>query len=290
MPRPNSRRCVFLSCADLAGYVHDDHLAVPALERRGWAVDTRAWDDPRARWAAYEVAVIRTTWDYWKRLDEFLGGLEAIERSGCRLMNPLRWVRWSSRKTYLRDLARAGIPGVPTEWITHAGGPVEPEAFPGLGTREIVVKPQVGAGGHRTYRVRAGDSETAARAGRDLAGIPVMVQPFVSEVVREGEISLHYFAGEFSHAIRKLPKPGEYRSQEEHGAEIRPHVPRPDELSIALRALEHVGEKLLYARVDMVRAAAGPLLMELEIIEPALYFRTAPGSEDRFAEALDAMA
>jgi hypothetical protein len=281
------RQCAFLTLESRDGWVMDDDLAQEPLRALGWEVTILPWSRPGVDWSRFEAVVIRSTWDYYKRLDEFLQTLETIDRSGARLANPLETVRWNVHKTYLRDLEARGLPVVPTLWsIGSKAGPDENRIrgfFDELATNEIVLKPAVSASAHDTFRLRR-DS--------DLSGLPelfagreVMVQPFLASIVDEGEYSLFYFDGELSHTILKSPKDQDFRVQEEHGGFIRPADPPAPLPDLGQRIVEALREKPLYARVDLVRHAGGFVLMELELVEPSLYFRTVPGSAERFARA-----
>ena len=269
------RTCAFLTTDDLAGYVTDDRLAEAPFAEIGWTVEHVPWR--QGGWERYEAVVIRSTWDYHKHPGEFLAVLEEIGRSGARLANPLELVRWNARKTYLRGLEARGLPVVPTLWDRRP----DSSLFDELGADEIVVKPVVSASAFHTYRLRRGGEMEEAFAGRE-----VMVQPFLRSIVEEGEYSLFFFGGELSHAVLKSPKEADFRVQEEHGGLIEPVVPPRHLAELGRRIVESLPEPPLYARVDLAALDSGEYaLMELELIEPSLYFRTDPESPRRFARA-----
>ncbi|HWM91710.1 MAG TPA: hypothetical protein VN493_13160 [Thermoanaerobaculia bacterium] len=276
------RRCAFLTTANLAGYVTDDVLAEAPLADLGWSVSHVPWQQSED-WGRYEAVVIRSTWDYHKHPEEFLQVLETIDRTGARLANPLELVRWNTRKTYLRDLDQRGLPVVPTVWERH------PDAglFDELGTDEIVIKPVISASAFHTYRLRR-DQDRSAEMEAAFAGRGIMAQPFLRSIVEEGEYSLFYFGGELSHAVLKSPKEEDFRVQEEHGGLILRTDPPQPLVELGHRIVESLPLSPLYARVDFARLDSGAYaLMELELIEPSLYFRTDPESPRRFARALD---
>jgi len=289
--RPNAAlpACAFLTTDDLDAFVTYDAEAVPPLAALGWTVEEVPWR-AEADWDAFDAVVIRSPWDYQGAPDDFLAVLAAIDRSAARLENPLTVVRWNLRKTYLRDLERAGVPVVPTWWAEGgltAGGLAS--ARREWGTTEVVVKPVVSANADGTFRLDAGADPNEALSA--LAGRPALIQPFVPAVVAEGEFSVFAFGGAVSHAILKTPASGDFRVQEEHGGRIRGVASEPALLDLTRRALAAVPHDgpLLYARVDAVRMPDGALaVMELELIEPSLYFPYAEGSATRFAAALDA--
>jgi hypothetical protein len=277
------RQCCFLSMDSLEGFVSDDQLAIPALNERGWEVKTVSWRDSSADWNDFEVTVIRTTWDYQRYPADFISVLRDIEGSASHLENSLKTVKWNLDKRYLQDLATRGIPILPTLWDTIYSETELHVWFEKLKTQEIIVKPTISATAEHTYRLAAYDPSLQPIFERQA----FMVQPFLSAIVDEGEYSLFYFNGEFSHAILKKPKPSDFRVQEEHGGIISPVAADMSLLDAGSAAMACVDPVPLYGRVDLVRDSTGQwLIMELELIEPSLYFRTDARSPHRFAKAL----
>ncbi len=262
-------------------FEHDDMMDAlrPAFAAAGMHITDISWDDPAADWRAFDAAIIGTTWDYSDRLDEFLGVLARIE-SQTQLFNPVRLVRWNARKTYLRELSEKGARLIPTLWMDAPCAAAIGAAFDRLGTDDIVVKRQVGAGARGQHRLRRGDP------------IPelvhaMMVQPFIPAIASEGEFSFIFIDGEASHALVKRPLPGDYRIQSSYGGREERIMPSAADMEQARGIIAALGEAPLYARVDMVRAADGQLmLMELEVIEPYLYPGQGPDLGDRMAAAL----
>ena len=279
-------RCAFLTTDRLDAFVTYDAEAVPHLARLGWSVDDVPWR-AEADWDAYDLVVIRSPWDYQDAPGAFLDVLARIDASGAQLENPLGVVRWNLRKTYLHDLEAAGVRIVPTAWGEELTTDRLGELFTAWDVPEAVVKPIVGANADDAFRLGAGDGWREAVA--TFAEREHMVQPFVRSVVEEGEFSVFVFGGTVSHAILKTPAAGDFRVQEEHGGRIRGVVPEAALLALteaALSAFPHP-DPLLYARVDAVRMADGGFaVMELELIEPSLYFPYGEGSAARFAEAV----
>jgi glutathione synthase/RimK-type ligase-like ATP-grasp enzyme len=278
----------FLTLEDRTGFVIDDALAIAELARRGVIVEEVPWRRPGIDWGAYAGVVIRTPWDYQYDLDRFLAVLEAIERCDVPLANPSNFVRWNARKTYLRDLAGRGVAIVPTHFgqdLTAAELRALPHA---LGAAEVVIKPIVSANADDTYRVTAAlPDDQASHVAARFRGRDWMAQPFVTSVLTEGEHSLFYFGGRLSHAITKRPKSGDFRVQEEHGGIIDPLEPDATLRDTGERVIRALGEAPLQARVDLVRLDDGSLaLMELEAIEPSLYFRMHEQAPARFADAV----
>lgn len=283
------RRCAFLTMDDPTAFVVDDDLAVAPLADLGVAVEMVPWRAD-ADWGAFEAVVIRSPWDYHHTPDDFLAALETIDASGTALLNGLPTVRWNLRKTYLRELEAAGVPTVPTVWRDRLEPGSVAALFDAVGADEMVVKPVVGANADGAFRIARG-ADRAAEVEATYADQPLMAQPFVQSVVDEGEFSVFAFNGAVSHTILKTPKPRDFRVQEEHGGIIAAVAPEPALLAAAQRVFDAVdaatGERLLYARADLVRAPDGAFwTMEVELIEPSLYFRMDADAPARFARAL----
>lgn len=283
------KRCAFLTLDEQGDYVIDDELAVLPLTDLGWEVSTVSWRQAEMPWSAFDAVVIRSTWDYWHDVSGFLETLAEIGRQTW-LANPLDLVRWNLRKTYLRALEARGVATVPTTWLEAGFAAADlPGCAEELAARQLVVKPIVGANGEDAFRVHAAATDAELqRLEETFRGRGCMVQPFRTQVLGEGEYSLFYFAGDFSHAILKMPRAGEFRSQEERGARIMPVAPDAWLAKAGQRAVEALPERSLYARVDLVRNDAGDFeVMELELIEPSLYLRTHDEAPGRFARAID---
>jgi glutathione synthase/RimK-type ligase-like ATP-grasp enzyme len=265
------------------------HLTA-ALRAEGHEPTVAAWDDGAVDWAAFDVAAIRSTWDYVERRHEFLAWVDRVE-AVTRLANPGRLVRWNTSKRYLRELGAAGVPVVPTAWPTD-GEPIPPA------WGEVVVKPAVSAGGRLTGRYD--DHEEAAAFARTLVaqGHDVLVQPYVGTVDSHGEFGIFFFGGHASHAIRKgaILSLGQEPVPDHRLAVGQTAVPVAVEespVAFARSVLDAVpgGAELLYARVDCVVADDGsPLVLEVEMVEPHLFLATTDGGAARFAAAVSAWA
>ncbi len=269
----------------MADYVSDDELAIAPLKELGWQVETISWRDKAVDWNDFECVIIRTTWDYQKSPHEFLEVLRKIDESKARLENALQIVEWNLSKLYLRELEENGIKIVPTIWGEKS---VDQMAFNNwlahFQTDEIIIKPIISATAEFTYRLK----EFAPELTETFANKPFMVQPFMPKVVSEGEFSLFYFGGIYSHTILKTPKPKDFRVQEEHGGIITQVSPSEKLLETAQQVFEFITPTPLYARVDFVRDENDNFcLMELELIEPALYLRMDKDVPKRFAKIVD---
>ncbi len=288
--QPPRRRCAFLTMDDISGFVSDADLSVPALQELEWDVDFVSWRRRDIDWNCYQLVYICTPWDYQDDPQAYLDVLGSIERSSALLVNSLETVRWNLDKQYLRELETRGVHIVPSLWFEHWSHTIPETAFSTFRTDRVVVKPQVGANADRTFVVeRPAPTSQIDDLEKTFASTRLFVQPFVDSVQSEGEYSVFYFGGDFSHAILKVPRPGDFRSQEEHGADIRNCAGDDHLRAAAEKALALVRPAPVYARADFVRGNDGEyLLMELELNEPALYFRMDAGSPRRFAKALTA--
>ena len=215
--------------------------------------------------------IVRSTWDYFDHPDAFARWIDHVEATARRVLNPPHVLRWNAHKGYLRDLEQRGVRTVETVWLT-AGEDAE------VPFDEAVVKPAVDGGAKGLRRARRGE--------RITADVDLLVQPLIASIASEGELSLLYAAGELSHAVRKVPKRGDIRSQPTHGSTVTLEQPGAEALDAAAAVLAAVDD-VPYARVDLVRDAGGALaLIELEVIEPQLYLEWDREAPKRFAEAL----
>jgi glutathione synthase/RimK-type ligase-like ATP-grasp enzyme len=285
-------RVALVSCRALPLGDEDGALLQAACVAAGLDTEWLVWDDPAVDWNSYDLAVIRCTWDYAPRRDEFVVWADSVPR----LANPADVIRWNTDKTYLRGLAEAGLPVVPTTWLEPGMEPDLPEEG------EYVVKPAVGAGAADAARYRPEHADLARAHVRRLlgAGRHVLLQPYVAGVDDAGETGMLFFGGAFSHAFGKgamlteeeVGRSGELGDDLYKEERITPREATGAELDLAARALALVPggmERLLYARVDVVPGPGGePLLMELELSEPSFYLGLSDGAADRFAAAIAA--
>ncbi|NCF68110.1 MAG: hypothetical protein GWP61_19260, partial [Chloroflexi bacterium] len=211
------KRCAFLTMDNLDGFVSDDELAIEPLSALGWHTELISWRQTAVPWSSFDAVVIRTTWDYQNDVQTFLAVLAEIDRT-TRLENSLSVVRWNMHKRYLRDLEQQGIGIVPTLWGQALSRERLRALFAELQVEEVVIKPAIGANADDTFRLaRSASGEVFAEVEGVFKNRAFMAQPFVPGIVEEGEFSLFFFNGEFSHAIIKSPKVEDFRVQEEHG-------------------------------------------------------------------------
>ena len=280
------RRCAFLSTDNLEDFCVYDNMLFEPLKRLGWHAEEVSWRDDGVDWGQYEAVLIRSTWDYQDAPQAFIACLERIERSPAVLENSLDVVKWNISKDYLQDLQSRGVPVVPTLWFNQFDAQAAWQAYETFATQELIIKPLVSANADHTYRLAPDQfSQQKATLADHFTDRPHMVQPFVKAIVEEGEYSLFYFAGDYSHTILKRPKAQDFRVQEEHGGQLACVEPSPDLLTVAEQTLAALPELPLYARLDFVRGDEGFMVMEVELIEPSLYFNMDPASPQRFADA-----
>jgi glutathione synthase/RimK-type ligase-like ATP-grasp enzyme len=264
---------------------HETPMVQDALARLGSAATIVAWTEP-VDWAAYELVVCRTPWDYFPRVHEFCAWARAVG-AVTRLENPAEVIVWNAHKGYMVDLADAGVPVVPTRVVARDADPGA--ALAGIteagGDDLVVIKPAVSGGAMGAELLPVASPEAAAHVTRLAADGDVLVQPFVPQV-SEGEMSLVYFDGELSHAVRKVPAVGEYRVQDHHGGTVHPHTANAAERKVAEQTLAAAPAATAYARIDLVAGPDGPLVMEAELIEPELFLPYDPPSVHRFARVL----
>jgi glutathione synthase/RimK-type ligase-like ATP-grasp enzyme len=286
-------RVALVTCGDLPDLDPDDRLLFAPLGAAGVAVDAVAWDAADVDWASYALAVLRSTWDYAPRRDEFLAWAAGVPA----LANPVDVLRWNTDKRYLRELAGAGLPVVETTFVEPGG---EEGWF--VNGRELVLKPAVGAGSLDTGRYRLRDDDERRLFDEHLrrlldAGRTAMIQPYLPAVEEAGETSLLFVAGPdglaYSHAARKGPMlsgpatavAGLFKEEEMSARE-----PSAAERTVAERVLTAVPggtDRLLYARVDLIPDDDGnPVLLELELTEPSMFLGYATGAAERFAAAI----
>ena len=290
-----SPRIALVSAAAARDLDEDLPPLVAALRALGADVQVPNWDDAAVDWAGFDLALLRSTWDYTQRLAEFLAWTERAARA-TRLVNPAAVVRWNTDKHYLAVLERAGVPIVPSAFIEPGADAAAAlaEFLRAHDAAEFVVKPAIGAGSRDAQRHGREERGAAiAHAQRLLdAQRSVLLQPYLARVDEHGETALVHFAGTFSHAIRKGPllRRGEGPTRALFATEhITPRVPDAAELALARTTLAAIPFEppLLYARVDLIHDADGtPRVLELELTEPSLFFAHAEGSAQRFAQAI----
>ena len=265
----------------------EDALLTAALARNGLRATRVAWDDPMVAWAGFRAVILRTPWNYADHFPAFEAWLEDVA-AASRLMNPLSLVRWNVDKHYLGALAAGGLGVVPTLWFER-GQTLDLERISAFTDHpHVVIKPTVSAGARLTFRLSTADlGREKPRFDALLQQEGLMVQPSQDRVLSDGELTFVVIDGRFSHAVRKIPKAGDFRVQDDLGGRVVAHVATTHERQFAERAVALSPQRPLYARVDAVTGNDGQLrLMELELIEPELFLRFEPQSAEDLASAI----
>lgn len=276
-----TKKICFLSCQAFAGKVADDQIAIDLLEKNGdYKVTSLPWDD-EANWSEFDLVIIRTTWDYVQRPKQFIEKLALIS-SQTKLVNSLDVVKWNHHKGYLKELESKGINIVPTHMFKFPG---EIQIPTNWNYQRFIVKPAISATAYKTMIVTRAEIESFSFKAEMIEG-DWLLQPFLEDITH-GEVSLYFFNNEFSHSIIKKPKSGDFRVQEEWGGDIQPYTPNESLLTQSQNLVDKIPHKLFYARVDVALWQGSFALMELELIEPALYFRKSDVAAKNFKAHLD---
>jgi glutathione synthase/RimK-type ligase-like ATP-grasp enzyme len=268
-------------------YTYDKLLFEP-MKSFGWIAEEISWRNEKVDWKEYDAVIVRSTWDYQNDLSKFINVLEKINNS-THLENDIELMKWNMNKNYLFDLEQKGVKIVDTIWGKSFNPNLVHEYFDKLNTDEIIIKPNISANADNTFRLtKEKFSECFHKLKITFASREFMVQPFLKNIIYEGEYSLFYFGGKFSHSVLKKPKEKDFRVQEEHGGNIQPIKISSEIILIAENIIKKLSTIPLYGRVDLVRTNQNEFaLMELELIEPSLYLNKDEKSPIRFAKVFD---
>jgi glutathione synthase/RimK-type ligase-like ATP-grasp enzyme len=281
-------RVALVTCAAFPDLFEDDLLLARALEDLGITPIPAIWSDATVDWMSFAALVIRTPWDYFECAADFRAWLDARIASGVLLCNAGDILDWNYDKRYLQDLDAAGVALVPTLCIGRGEQADVAALASARGWNEIVVKPTIAGGAYRTYRFLIEDAAAYAKEiDATLADRGVLVQPFLSEVLSDGELSLLFFDGVYSHAVRKRPRPGDYRVQFQFGGTTESVEIEPALVAQARACVLAAPSLPVYARVDGVVRDGQFLLMELEVFEPLMFLASHPDAPRRFARAVE---
>ncbi|MEZ5919835.1 MAG: hypothetical protein R3C60_00635 [Parvularculaceae bacterium] len=259
-----------------------DALLRTALEAYGVAVEALPWDGPLTAFDGADLVVVRSTWNYHRSPAAFLDWIDRVGSS--RIVNSRTILNWNINKRYLEQLAASGV-RTPTAAFIEGGARQIAAAMDRLGLERAVVKPQISASSEGLFLVDRSDAEGIDNAARRI-GRGVIVQEVIGEIAESGELSLIFIDGEYTHCVLKKPKAGEFRVQAEFGGSAVGYEPPAELVADARRVLEMVPDAPLYARIDGLALDGGLVLMEVELIEPELFFQFSEVAADRFAASL----
>jgi hypothetical protein len=283
------QHCAILTMNNLDDFEVYDNLIDQPLFALGWETHMLSWRDENVNWNDYAAVIIRSPWDYQDDALAFLRVLNNIEKSNAHLENSLATVEWNIDKKYLRELESNGVDIVKTLWRENLTEQQVAEYFTELNVNQLVIKPRISANADNTFWLTRENWRTFyPQLDQAFSASEFLVQPFMESVIKEGEYSLFYFNGQYSHTILKTPKDSDFRVQEEHGGRLAAITPEKSLTSHAEQTLNAIKAQIgmpLYARIDLVRSDEGFDLMEAELIEPSLYFNMDEESATRFAQA-----
>lgn len=280
------KQCAILTMDKFDEFGVYDNLLDSPMADCGWQTSHISWREKNMDWGQFDAVIIRSTWDYQDDADLFMKVLLEIENSGTVLLNSLKIAQWNINKNYLKEVEQKGAKIIPTIWLDNFDFSLLAGYFDYFKTEQLVIKPTVSANSDNTFWLKKDTYvENKELLETSLVERQLMVQPFIPAIVEEGEYSLFYFAGAYSHCILKTPKKGDFRVQEEHGGILKSINPSKELISAAQIALKTVPEKVLYARIDLVSYKDEFHLMEIELIEPSLYFNLDDQAAINFSQA-----
>lgn len=282
---PFPLQLAFATCTAFPDLENDLIAVPPLLAAHGITVTPVIWDSD-ADWAAFDAVLIRTTWDYWGKYPAFLRWFDQLETLGIPVFNDPATVRWNSDKRYLLEMAARGVAILPTALIEREQLVTLDAVLDAHGWPKAVIKPSVSAGARNTHVVHTGNAADSALFADLVTQFAMLVQPYRDSIEHDGELSLLFFNGSFSHAVQKVPKTGDFRVQPQHGGLTMPYIPSDGLIAQAEKIVRSVTPLPVYARVDGLLVADTLELMELELIEPALFVSTNADAADRLASAL----
>lgn len=285
------QQIAIVTCRSLGDYTtnadSEDERLYRFLAEKGHKISFQVWDDEQVDWTAFDALIIKSPWDYFDKINAFYTWLDKLEALGCRVLNPVRTLRWNADKQYFKDMQTQGVTIVPTVWLEQ-GSTFDPDSvFEAIGREKIIVKPRVSGAAKNTLAIsRAEAGDYTARLNDLLQNEPFLAQPFLEEIKTQGEWSFIFFNGRYSHSVLKKARPGDFRVQHFFGGSVHTPTPPAGMLQTASEIVRKFAQGCLYARVDGVELNGELVLMELELIEPFLFLSTSEGALERYYQAL----
>ena len=285
MPSTPQPTIGFLTSGSYRNLIGDDLILAAALERRGTRVQPVVWTEAAPDSLACDLLLVRSVWDYHLRPQDFMRWIDAVS-SRMPVLNPPETIRWNMEKAYLREIENRGFHGAKDVFLDEGTEADLAGVMHSGGFGEVVVKPAISASAYETRRIKRATRQQNEWLNAMLATRPMMVQEFIPEIQSDGEWSLIFAGMEFTHAVHKAPKAGDFRVQEEHGGLHKRGNPPKQELAMAQEILQRFAPEAVYCRVDLVMRGERATLMELELIEPLLHFELAPEAAELMAAKL----
>ncbi len=267
----------------------DDKLLL-FLKEKGLNIEKVIWNDEQINWENYQLAILKSPWDYFDLYEDFKSWLNLLEGKNIRLLNPIDIVRWNADKHYLKEIELAGLNITPSIFINNSDEINLNAFFEKFNTDKLIVKPCVSGGAKNTFKVTIDNVEAVnEKLSLLIQNEDFIIQPFLPEILENGEWSFIFFNGIYSHTLVKKAKQGDFRVQPAHGGSV--HIQNPDQalIEIAAEYVKLFAKDCLYARVDGTFVNNQFLLMELELIEPFLFLNTAPQNYENYYNALKAL-
>jgi len=265
----------------------EDDKLLYFLREKGLTIDLVIWNNPHINWEDYQVAILKSPWDYFDLIEDFYTWLDLLVTKKVKLLNPINVVRWNSDKRYLKEIEAAGLKIIPSIFINKQNRVSLKHFFDEFNADKLIVKPCISGGAKNTFKVTIDHVEAVNhQLNHLLQEEDFIIQPFLPEILESGEWSFIFFNGTYSHSLIKKAKPGDFRVQPAHGGSVHPQNPDHDLIAMAQQYVDLFAKNCLYARVDGTFVNGEFLLMELELIEPFLFLNTAPKNYDRYYEAL----
>ena len=280
------RKCALLTISDLSNFQSYDNLIVQPLSKLGWECEFIPWDSISINWDDFDAVIIRSTWDYQQKEKLFFKTLQSIEASTATLYNSLDTVKWNINKRYLLELEKENISIIPTRLYDSFDFDIINQLFSFFNENKLIIKPCVSANADDTFILEQNKLGSLKPVLENtFSQKDFLVQPFIKNIRIEGEYSLIYFGNRLSHVLLKTPKNGDFRVQEEHGGILKAiNKPESSLIDFGNKVMGTIPYQCLFSRVDVVRGSNNYLLMEVELIEPSLYFNMDLKSPQMFAE------
>lgn len=266
---------------------NEDDQIINYLTERGINITKEIWNDERVEWKSYDLAILKSPWDYFDLIEDFYGWLKKIESLNLRLLNPIEIIRWNTDKHYLHDIEKAGLKVTPSIFLTKGDDFNLHQYFNIYNTDKFIVKPAVSGGSKNTFKVTTANAHEVNEKLIALTEIEdFIVQPFLNEIEETGELSFLFFNGKFSHALLKKAAEGDFRVQATFGGTVHPQQPAEDLIIAVQKYVDQFAKGTLYARVDGAMVNNEFILMELELIEPFLFLDTNKKALENYYQAL----
>jgi len=272
---------------DSATVENEDDKLLNFLKEKGLNIEKVIWNDERIKWEDYSLAILKSPWDYFDLIEDFYSWLDHLEAKNIKLLNPIEVVRWNANKQYLQEIEAAGLKITPSFFIQNKESVNLEHFFEKFNTNKLIVKPCVSGGAKNTFKVTVDNvNEVNQKLNLLIQDEDFIIQPFLPEILENGEWSFVFFNGAYSHSLIKQAKPGDFRVQPAHGGSVHPQKPSEELIATAQQYVTLFAKDCLYARVDGTFVNGEFLLMELELIEPFLFLNTETENYERYYKGL----